>query len=372
MGAPDLAGLVGLSRRYGGDPAWVLAGGGNTSWKDASTLWVKASGTALATIDAAGFCAMDRGRLDAIWSRSYPADVEAREAAALADLMAARLPGESKRPSVETLMHGFFPQAYVAHTHPALVNGMTCGLEGERAFRELFAEEAIWVPFVDPGYVLALAVKDAFDAFRARKGRVPALLFLQNHGLLVAAEDGAGIEALSDRVTARLGGRIRRRPDRGVVAVEAGLVTSTVSRIASLAAPGTAVLHRADSDILAFTASAAAFAPIAAAFSPDHIVYAGHEFLLAEDPAGIPAAWSAYRARNGADPRIVLVRGQGAFAMGQDAARAHPAMELFVDACAVAVYAESFGGALHMGPEKVQFIRNWEVERYRAAAGQTG
>src|SRR5208337_4647465 len=105
--------LVTLSRRFGSDPDWVLAGGGNTSFKDARSLYVKASGSSLGTIDGSGFCAIDRTRLDAIWSAEYPEEADAREVAALADLMAARMAGEAKRPSVETLMHGLFPQAYV-------------------------------------------------------------------------------------------------------------------------------------------------------------------------------------------------------------------------------------------------------------------
>ncbi len=110
MRMPDLDALVALSRLYGSDSEWVLAGGGNTSVKIGETLYVKASGTSLGTIDETGFCAIDRSRLDAMWSASYPEETDAREAAALADLMAARVPGETKRPSVETLMHGLSPR----------------------------------------------------------------------------------------------------------------------------------------------------------------------------------------------------------------------------------------------------------------------
>ena len=33
-------------------------------------------------------------------------------------------------PSVETLLHAIFPQKYVLHLHPALVNGLTCSRVG--------------------------------------------------------------------------------------------------------------------------------------------------------------------------------------------------------------------------------------------------
>ena len=371
MAVTGMKDLIALSRLYGSDPAWVLAGGGNTSWKDAKTLWVKASGCALATIDESGFCAMDRARLDAIWSRSYPEASAARETAALADLMAARIPGEAKRPSVETLMHGFFPEAFVVHTHPGLVNGLTCGRSGQAFFREFFAEEAIWVPLVDPGYTLARAVKAEVEVFRARTGRMPRLMFMQNHGLLVASESPEEIHGLSRLVMSKLEQRVGRRPDRATLAVPTSDLGDALARIAALAPPSSHVVHKADADLLGFASSPSAFEPLSSAFSPDHIVYAGHEFLRADNPAGIEAAWKDYRARNGADPRIALVAGLGAFAVSASRKTAETAMAVFLDACSVAVYAESFGGALHMEADKIEFIRNWEVESYRAKMGST-
>lgn len=370
--------LVALSRRYGSDPDWVLAGGGNTSFKDGERLWVKASGHALAAIDAGGFCEMDRSALAGIWGKDYPAETKARESAALADLMAARAPGEDKRPSVETLLHGFFPQAYVVHTHPAVVNGMTCGLAGEAAFRELFADDAIWVPYVDPGYVLARRVKELFEEFTARRGRPPALAFLQNHGLITAAGHPAEIDALSRRVVSVLRGRTVRLPDRSPRTVPAAALSDALAEFERLA-PGACIAHRADPDILGFAAGASAFAPLAAPFSPDHIVYAGSEYLRVDDPSGLALLWEDFRRRAGRPPRIVLVAGLGAFSVMAPAGpspaeaasagkAASAAMALFLDACAVAVYSESFGGPSHMSPTQVDFILGWEVESYRAKA----
>ena len=48
----NLSTLVKMSNTYGSNPAYVLAGGGNTSVKDETTLYVKGSGTQLATIKA--------------------------------------------------------------------------------------------------------------------------------------------------------------------------------------------------------------------------------------------------------------------------------------------------------------------------------
>jgi rhamnose utilization protein RhaD (predicted bifunctional aldolase and dehydrogenase) len=364
----ELSALIALSRLFGSDPDWVLAGGGNTSVKDGRRLYVKASGSSLATIDESGFCSMERDRLDAMWAAFYPEETEAREAAALADLMAARSPGESKRPSVETLMHGLFPQAYVVHTHPAAINGVTCSRGGKAAFDRLFADEAIWVPFVDPGYVLAKTVRAALEAFRAKKGVAPAIMFMQNHGFLVAGESPAEVQSLSARVMARLRAEIKRQPDLSARAVDGRALAEACAALQSLGGGQSHLFFRSDAETLARTASREAFIPLSSAFTPDHIVYAGHEFLLVEGgQSRISSAWADFVGRNGVPPRILLLPGLGAFACASSAAAAETALLLFTDACKVAAYAESFGGASHMTQEKIAFIRNWEVEKYRSS-----
>ena len=372
----SLALLAAVSRRFGGDPAWVLAGGGNTSWKTADRLYVKASGFALGSIDESGFCEMDRARLDAIWEKTYPADSAAREKEALADLMAARVPGETKRPSVETLLHGFFPQAFVVHTHPAIVNGLTCGQDGEVAFRRLFGGEGIWVPLVDPGYILAKTVSGIFAEFKNLKGRAPAFMFMQNHGLLVAGGSPEEVVALSDAIIAKLKAEIAgvadANPDERAVAADAGAIAGFQTALRALAGADAAILHRADRMIVEFAASAAAFAPLSLPFSPDHIVYAGHEYLRVDEVEDLADAWADYLKRNGKAPRIVLAKNVGAFAIGQGSREAaflaaSRALELFIDSCKVAVYSLAFGGPRPMSPESVAFIRNWEVENYRAS-----
>lgn len=361
--------LIDFSRAYGANPDWLLAGGGNTSWKEGQTLHVKASGGSLGTIDAGGFCAMDRPGLDAIWRKTYPAAAEAREAAVLADLLAARRQGETRRPSVETLMHGLFPQAYVLHTHPSLVNGLTCGREGRVAFERLFSDLAIWVPFVEPGYTLSKVVKEAAEAYKARRGGFPQVMLMENHGLLVAADTRAELDRLSGLVVSRISSELKRRPCLEARAAEAQAIREVQGILSSLAGPASALFFRSDEEILLRASSAEDFAPLSAAFTPDHIVYAGHEFLRVDSPAAIPGAWKDYLARNGTPPRIVLVKDLGAFCAAKDGATARNAMLLFVDACKVAAYSESFGGASHMTAPMIEFIRTWEAEKYRAQVG---
>ncbi len=56
----ELQQLIDISQHYGRDSRYVIAGGGNTSYKNAEKIWVKASGFPLATITEAGFAVLDR------------------------------------------------------------------------------------------------------------------------------------------------------------------------------------------------------------------------------------------------------------------------------------------------------------------------
>ena len=155
MTQKNLAALAAMSNKYGADADYVLAGGGNTSYKDSETLYVKGSGTALATIKPEEFVRMDRSLLFEIRTKQY-SDVEAEcEAQVLADMMAARREGETRRPSVETVLHDLLEWQFVLHLHPASVNGITCSVSGQATIARLFPN-AVWVPNSKPGYTLAM------------------------------------------------------------------------------------------------------------------------------------------------------------------------------------------------------------------------
>ena len=74
-----------MSNRYGADSRYVLAGGGNTSYKEGDCLYIKGSGTSLATIKPEEFVVMRRAQVTEILSKTYPEGDQEREAAALAE-----------------------------------------------------------------------------------------------------------------------------------------------------------------------------------------------------------------------------------------------------------------------------------------------
>ncbi|MDR0568935.1 MAG: class II aldolase/adducin family protein [Spirochaetaceae bacterium] len=359
LGDANIETLTAISRRYGLDPDYVIAGGGNTSFKDADTLYVKGSGIALAESKPENFVKMDRRALRAIRTKTYPPDPDLREQAVLADLMSARRAGEEqKRPSVETLLHDGIPFPWVIHTHPALVNGLACSQQGEAKAKELFPE-AIWIPSTNPGYILSKKVWQAMDAYQAQYGKPVSVIFLQNHGVFVSADTPEGIDEQYRYLMGKLSAAVRRQPDlSGRVSVS--------DRTAEVAAVAGNVAFLRNQEIASFVSDAAAFAPLASAFTPDHIVYAGSNPLFVKTGESVKKQWDAHIAKTGRKPKIIAVQGNGVFGAGDSEKAANLATALFLDAVKVAVYAESFGGCKAMPQDQIGFINNWEVERYRS------
>jgi NAD(P)-dependent dehydrogenase (short-subunit alcohol dehydrogenase family)/rhamnose utilization protein RhaD (predicted bifunctional aldolase and dehydrogenase) len=375
-----LAELVALSRQFGSDPEYVLGGGGNTSFKTPERLLIKGSGTSLADIDEKGFVRLERSRLQALWGREYPDDPHAREALVTEVLLAAREPGqEAMRPSVETPLHDFFPDPYVVHTHPSLINGLACSKRGAEEARALFGEKLLWIPAVNPGFQLAATVRRAMQDYARRHGRSPDLLILQNHGLLVSGKDLAEIRRKSEELMAAVRGRVRALPDSGAAAFDR-------ARAAALAPAARVLLQGASAgSVLTFRANAliAAFRGGSLAYTPDHVVYCNHEplFLPWADALGdhyraLEQGILAYRQANGFAPKLIVAERLGAFAWGPNRKSADTAMSVFLDALKVAHYAAAFGGPQAMPDSETRFILDWEAEAHRrkvsAGPGKAG
>lgn len=362
--------LVDLSRLYGSDPDYVVAGGGNTSFKNADTLWVKSSGVSLAGIGPEGFAALDRKKLAGIWTSSRPGSPAAQEEAVLAALLAARKKGEEhKRPSVETLLHDLLPFAYVVHTHPSMVNGLTCSREGERAVRRLFGDDPLWLPISDPGFVLAAAVREKLE------GRAPPeIVFLQNHGIFVSADNPGAVKALYKKIMETITANITRRPDFSGECSgyrNSGETGAALTKAAETDGRPRCAVFRRNNEIARLVRDRASFQPVSSAYTPDHIVYSGSDPLFIEDGDDPASAWKAHTEKTGRPAKIAAVRGLGVFGLGPSSSLAELALELFTDTIKVAAYAESFGGPNFMTAEKIAFINNWEAEQYRQKLVET-
>ena len=368
----EIDNLIAVSRKYGADSRFVIAGGGNTSYKDATHLWVKASGHALATIDEEGFAVMDRACLDAMATKTYPVDAAEREAQVKEDLSDANLT-RGRRPSVETSLHNCMNFSYVVHLHPTLVNGLMCSVTAEKRCAELFPD-ALYVAYTDPGYTLFKKVYDAIGQWKAQRGSEPQVIFLQNHGIFVAADTVAEIDAIYEDVMTKLEALVAPLPEGETPVCDCvSEVLPAIRQILSRGGRGLKTLQVTKNALVdEFLANPKG---VLTPFSPDGIVYCKSEYIVVDGEnkaAEAEEKIEAYVTRRGHTPKVLLIKGIGLVAVGDNAKNARVITEVFLDAMKVAFYARSFGGEHGMEPAWIDFIDNWEVENYRRTVGAGG
>ncbi len=349
-----------LSNKYGADADFVLAGGGNTSVKNSEFLWVKPSGTALATIKPEQFLKIDRKKIDELFATDFPENATEREAKVKMLMTAAIAPGESGRPSVEAPLHNIFKTTYVVHTHPAKVNGMTCGKEAEQTCRQLFPE-ALWIEYTDPGFTLAVKVKNEIDKYATEKGKQPSVVFLQNHGVFIAADTESEMEKIHAEMIEVFNTAYKK------AGVETNLkIGSLDENVLISSAPKLRTLMSDDERVA--VASSPEFAVSQGPLTPDHIVYTKSYTYDGEVSA---EKIDAFKEEKGYRPVVVSQTG-AVFTSGTSVKTAQTAMAVAKDGALVAQLTEAFGGANYLSDSSRLFIENWEVESYRKKVSLAG
>ena len=355
----------------------MIAGGGNTSYKDENRLWVKASGHALATITEDGFAVLDRTLLNEMGEKAYNEDTAIREEQVKNDLAVACVT-KDRRPSVETSLHNCMGFAFVVHLHPTLVNGLMCSANAEAACGEIFPE-ALYIEYTDPGYTLFKKVYDRINAYKAANGKEPQVIFLQNHGIFVGGDTTAEIEGIYSEILGKLEAKVAALPEGGSeVSPTVTDVIPAIRQMLSRSGRGLKTLKVTKNALVDYFLDGSR-EKIAAPFTPDIIVYckSAYIFIDAESDEEIlkqaEEKIEAFAAEKGYTPKVLLINGIGLVAVGDNFKNAQIITDVFTDAMKVAFYAQSFGGEHPMEKAWIDFIDNWEVENYRrkVAAGSS-
>ncbi len=417
-----LAQLVARSRKLGADRSMINWGGGNTSAKAdevdfrgraARILWVKGSGSDLATVTDASFTGLYLDDVLPLLERERMSDSE------MVDYLAHCFyePGRP-RPSIETLLHGFLPFTHIDHTHADATNYFACAADGEKLARDCFGDDLIWIPYRRPGFGLAREVALALHANPHAK-----LVILAKHGLITWGESDedcyastlATISRARDYVESRIaksspGGRLQgvfggarvtalsAEERRAIAAQVAPVLRGLVS------AEKRQILRFEDTeDVLTFASSqdAPRLTTIGAA-CPDHLVHTkpwpllvdwtpeqgmttlsealrpGVEAYLAkyrhyldanaQQDLDSDAAMPVYRESDAAadpHPRVILIPGVGMFTTGKDAMMAGVSAQLYHRAIAVMRGAEACGGFISLSDAESYAVEYWPLEQYK-------
>lgn len=326
--------IIDYCMAIGADPMLVQGAGGNVSWKDGNTLWVKASGTCLA----------DAAHQDIF----VPVDLP-HLAGALASgdfSVTPRLRSESQlRPSIETLLHALMPHQVVVHLHVVEILARLVRNNFNDDIMGLLGSHLRWVStgYHKPGAALAQAVSTAL-------GSVPAaeVVLLQNHGVVIGGANVAEIKRRLRTLIVKLAAK-PRRPAMSR-SYESTLTVTGCEPYALVAEP---FIQQLAIDTTLFNRLSSSWA-----LYPDHVVFLGPH------PAcyGSVDALRTELAYAGLQPELVFVRGVGVFTKPGFSAGKMAQLRCYYDVLSRQPEESDINV---LNDEQIAELLNWDAERYR-------
>jgi rhamnose utilization protein RhaD (predicted bifunctional aldolase and dehydrogenase) len=337
--SPMNAKVAQFCERIGCDPLLVQGAGGNASWKEGETLWIKASGSSLAeALRKDIFIPVDLSHLrHAIERGDFSVLPQVRREFTL-------------RPSIETMLHALMSQPVVLHLHPVEVLAHLVREDCLQTLQSRIGDSMSWV-FVDykkPGAQLAEATRAALDQFPNAD-----IVFLQNHGIVLGGASVEHVEENLAAVTSKLCHAAMFEP----------LARSDSQPVGS-AFYGEYVpiaderLHQLATEPQLFDRLRADWA-----LYPDHVVFLGPR-------AHVFNCWDALCALdlpNAQLPELVFIRGSGAFVRNTFHSAKTVQLRCYYE---VLIRQERDSAVSSLTPSDVADLISWEAEQYRVNAAR--
>lgn len=382
--------LIGTDRRVCN---W---GGGNTSFKTTATdfrgievevMWVKGSGSDLATMKESNFTALQLEHILPLQQREDMTDEE------MVDYLShCMLDKSHPRASIETLLHAFLPYKHVDHTHPDSIISICCAPNGREIAKEIFGDRFVWVPYIRPGFLLSKMIAEG-----VQNNPNAELVLMEKHGLVVWGDTAREsydktIDIIND-AKAYIDHKLKQHPAFGGQSTETvpqekrlqtlneilpyirGLVSTNQGQI---------VTYDDSDEVLEFVNSerAASLSQVGAA-CPDHLVHTKRVPLFIEWDGNletIKTSIDTYKAEyrkyfeayassddNMFDPspRVILIPGIGMINTGKDKASALVSGALYHRAISVMKGSDALGGFTSLLAEESFSVEYWPLELYK-------
>ncbi|MEC1292315.1 bifunctional aldolase/short-chain dehydrogenase [Bacillus mojavensis] len=395
--------LVYRSNLIGADRTVCNWGGGNTSMKttekdfrgrEIEVMWVKGSGSDLATMKAHNFTGLRLDDIRPLIERDQMSDEE------MVDYLShCMIDSKHPRPSIETLLHAFLPYNHVDHTHPDPIISICCADNGKQIAEDIYGSRFVWVPYVRPGFTLSKMIADG-----VANNPNAELVLMEKHGLVTWGDTSEKCyektisiiqeaeQYIHKRINQkqRFGGRRyellpadkRKQILAGIMPVIRGAVSDEKKMILS---------YDDHEEVLEFVNSVQApeLSQIGAA-CPDHLVHTKRvplyiewnpetqdaqelEDLLKSGIERFKAEYQAYFARNQQEgdqifesaPRVILIPGIGMVNTGKSLAMSKVSGALYQRAIAVMKGSTSLGQFVSLNENESYHVEYWPLELYK-------
>ncbi|MGI6579772.1 MAG: class II aldolase/adducin family protein [Saccharofermentanales bacterium] len=205
----ELEKFIKFSNEIGKRNDYVQGGGGNTSFKpDAERMIIKASGYFLSQVkEDDGYVVLSYPEIEHFFYSEEAGLAKDIESIGSQKVRSAIIDGETLprlRPSVEAGFHSLL-SAWVAHTHSVYINIILCSKSAKELLTDIFYDiDYMYIPYVNPGSRLTLEIVNEINKHLNNHPEVPEIIFLENHGVIVHAEDMQKCLSLHQEVNARI------------------------------------------------------------------------------------------------------------------------------------------------------------------------
>ena len=196
----EVKNLVNISRRIGSYSEFVQGGGGNTSVKiDDNLMAIKASGYFLKNMtEDDGFAFVNYRDINDHIKKGAILNNTEDELSSFIKEKTSKVDGYPMlRPSIETGFHALLPYKYIIHTHSVYSNILCCSYEGKGIVQKLFSDGS-WVEYANPGKNITIEISTA------TKGKESNVIFMQNHGIIVCANNANNAQKLHRSVNNKI------------------------------------------------------------------------------------------------------------------------------------------------------------------------
>lgn len=200
----EIKNFIEISRYAGERYDLVQAAGGNSSVKlDNGEMLIKASGFLLSDVNEnVGFSRVLTAPVAAIVKNEniiFTSNKRQKESLT-AQLLNEVTIDKQNRPSIETLLHSLLLK-YTLHTHSIVVNMIVVQDKCKDILNSIFKDEEIaFVEYETPGIELAIALDKELQRFE----KIPNIIILQNHGLIITSNKKDDIKFFTEYVLEKI------------------------------------------------------------------------------------------------------------------------------------------------------------------------
>lgn len=395
--------LVYRSNILGQDRTVVNLFGGNTSTKavekdfrgnDVEVMWVKGSGSDLATMTKENFTGLKMEDVRPLLERDDMSDED------MVDYLAhCMFDSSHPRSSIETLLHAFLPYKHVDHTHPDAIISIACADNGQEIAEEIYGNRFVWVPYIRPGFKLSKMIAEG-----VQNNPEAELVIMEKHGLVTWGETSkesydktiAIIQEAENYIEARVEGKtlfggpkfdsLNEENRKDILAKVLPLIRGHVSKENKML-----TTYDDSESVLTFVNSREAkeLSQVGAA-CPDHLVHTKRvplfvdwnpnnqsvDELVESIKTGIQsfakeytAYFEAYQSKGDVMfepvPRVILIPGIGMINTGKSLTNANVSKSLYHRAISVMRGSTVLGNFVSLNEKESFLIEYWPLELYK-------